>query len=326
MLNLKGMAWSLGPLVLLLGAVLSLEPAVAQQPTVMVVPSDRYMVGSGYYDDQEVNGTVTRLMAYDRAFQEDPELRQVITSIAGTFQDRGYPLQDLEAGMRAWREERALLEFSDRPVAISIRDEILSRARADIVLDLDFEESRMLGESSITFTLRGLDSYTSQEVASVTGTGNPGAGVPLPVMLREAVLQRMPQFEGRLLSYFQDVVSNGRSIQLNVRVSVDAGFDLEEYFEWEDVPGGEDELGEIISLMVRRAAVGGQVQVGPRSATLRRFQTVRIPVFDEEGFALDADGWANATIVRPLRQGLDVTARRETRGLGEVTVIITGVR
>lgn len=310
----------------LLCMLLFASPVLAQQPTVMVVPSDRYMVGSGFFNEQDINGTTTRLMDYDRAFQEDPELRQVITSIAGVFQDQGYPLQDLEAAMRNWREEQALMEFSDRPVVQSVRDEILSRARADVVLDLDFQETRTMGETSVTFTLRGLDSYTSQEVASVTGTGNPGTAVPLPVLLREAVLQRMPQFEGRLLDHFRDVVENGRSIRLSVRVSEDAPFDLEEWFPWEGSPGGEDELGEIIARMVRGAAVGGQIQVGPRTRSMRVFQTVRIPVFDEEGLPIDADRWANANLVRPLRQALGVTARRETRGLGEVTVIVTGLR
>lgn len=308
------------------GALALSVPSSAQAPSVMVIPSERYLIAQGYFSEVEMNGELLRVMNYERAFQEDPELRQVIASIAGIFQDRGFPLRDLEASLRSLREEQALMEFSDRPTQTTLRDQILSRARADIVLDLDFQESRAMGESSITFTLRGLDSYTSQEVATVTGTGSPGSGVPLAVLLRESVLQRMPQFEGRLTSHFEDIIANGRAVRVIVRVAEDAGFDLEEWFSWEGIDGGEDELGEIIALMVRRAAVGGQVQVGTRTQVARRFETVRIPVFDDEGLPLDADVWANREIVRPLRSEAGVTARRETRGLGEVTVIVTGAR
>jgi hypothetical protein len=290
----------------------------------MIIPSERYLVSKGFYTETLVNGESLRLMNYERAFQEDPYVRQVIASIAGIFQDRGFPLRDLEASLRSLREEQALQEFSDRPTQTSIRDEILSRARADIVLDLDFDESRTMGESSITFTLRGIDSFTSQEVATVTGTGLPATGLPLPVLLREAVLQRMPALEERLYAHFEDVMDNGRTVRVIIRVDQAAGFDLEEWFSWSGIPGGEDELGEIVALMVRRAALNGQVQVGTRSSVARRFETVRIPVYDDEGLPMDADVWANRELVRQLRSDVGVTARRETRGMGEVTLIITG--
>lgn len=297
-------------------------PLAAQRPSIMVIPSDRYLLDKGYVEEFTVGGRKTRVPDYARAFQEDRNLRNVIASIAGAFQDRGFPLRDLEAAMKAQQEAAALEQASARAVAESPRDQLLKRARPDVALDLDFAEERVMGETSITFTLRAIDAFTSNEVATTTGTGQPGAGVPLAVLLREAVVQRMPQLEGRLTRFFEDMVANGRQIRVRVRVTQDAGFDLEEELKGKTL--AEAELADHVRALVKKGAVQGIVQPGPKSETMLEFTTVRIPVVDDEKLPLDADTWANRAVVRPLRAELGVRARRETVGLGDVTIVITG--
>ncbi len=296
-------------------------PMVAQRPSIMVIPSDRYLIAHGFFDDVVVAGRRQRIPSYDRAFQEDRHLRNVIAGIAGAFQDRGFPLRDLESAMRVQREAAALDVGSRRTLAETSRDVLIKRARPDIALDLDFSEEQRMGETSVTFTLRALDAFTSNEVASTTGTGQPASAVPLATLLREAVVQRMPQFESRLTGFFDDMVTNGRQIRVRVRVAEDAGIDLEA--ELGGKRGETLELADHIRQYVKRGAVAGLVQPGARTENLMEFTTVRIPLTDDDRLPLDADTWVNRAVVRLLRSDFGIVARRESIGLGDVTVIIT---
>ncbi len=304
----------------LIACWLTAAPLIAQRPSIMVIPSDRYLIAHGFFDEVVASGRRQRVPSYERAFQEDRHLRNVIAAIAGAFQDRGFPLRDLEAAMRTQREAAALDAAGRRVLAESARDVLIRRARPDIALDLDFSEEQRMGETSVTFTLRALDAFTSNEVASTTGTGQPASMVPVATLLREAVVQRMPQFESRLTGFFEDMVANGRQIRLRVRVAEDAGIDLEE----EIGKRGESlELGDHIRQYVKRGAVAGLVQPGARTENLMEFTTVRIPLTDDDRLPLDADTWANRAVVRQLRSDFGIVSRRESVGLGDVTVIIT---
>jgi hypothetical protein len=305
----------------LLACTLAGASLVAQRPSIMVIPSDRYLIAHGYYDDVVASGRRQRVPSYERAFQEDRHLRSVIAAIAGAFQDRGFPLRDLEAAMRTQREASALDATGRRSLLETARDVLIKRARPDIALDLDFAEEQQMGETSVTFTLRALDAFTSNEVASTTGTGQPASAVPLAVLLKEAVVQRMPQFESRLTGFFEDMVANGRQIRLRIRVAEDAGLDLEA--ELGGKQGDPLELADHIRQYVKRGAVAGLVQPGARTENLMEFTTVRIPLTDDDQLPLDADTWANRAVVRQLRTELGIVARRESVGLGDVTVIIT---
>ena len=302
--------------------------AAAQRPKIMVFPSDAYMTQQGLVQTVRTSdGRVNRIMDYERSFQVDQSLSQVIASIAGIFQDRGYPLVDLEQSLRALRDQAAQRAVQDVETQENPLDQIMNTARPDIRVEVTYNTAVQFGERRTTFTLRATDAYSLKEVATTTGTGEPSASVPLPVLLREAVLQRLPEFEERLQRHFADVGANGREVLIQVQVAADApgitdGLETELPFKAHN--NERVTLSSIIQEVVADSAVRGAVEVGTATATMFN-ETVRIPVLGANGRPLTMRQWFDNAVVRRLRaEGIDV--RVVSQQLGRIVFAVRGVR
>ena len=62
----------------------------ADKPELMVIPSDNWFYSNGYFKTVTVNGAQKRLPDWERAFTENPDLNNVLTTIAQMFIDRGF--------------------------------------------------------------------------------------------------------------------------------------------------------------------------------------------------------------------------------------------
>lgn len=297
--------------------------AYGQKPSVMVVPSDRYLIAGGYGRSiQTADGSV-RVPDYQAAFQGDPNLRTVIAAISSAFQDSGYPIRDMEQTIKGGQFTAGEMAASDRQLSISPRDRLLMAARSDVVLDVDMLVERVLGESSVSFTINALDSYSNRSIATVTNTGQPGAGTPLSVLFREAVIQNMPIFEERLRRHFDDLGQNGRVARIEVAVADVSPIDLE---EWIPYDGDEEELGVIIKNMIRRSAMNGQYHLDTQTRSIQVYDEVRVPLFDGEGLPMDVDSWARDVLARTIRRELRLDIRVESNGLGHARLVVVGRR
>lgn len=299
--------------------------AAAQRPRLMVFPSDNYMVTRQFYSEvPQEGGRPRRMFDYERALQDDRSLNETITSIAGVFQDRGYPLTDLAQTLRNLADQAARRATQTQATREDPVDQILRTARPDIALYLEFNRISQMGQQSITFTLRAMDAYSAKEVASTTGTGEPSGTVPTSVMIREAVLQRMPQFEARLMAHFADIGANGREIRVRVELSEDASLrdGLETEFADPRHNNERSPLVEIIKDLIVSSAVRGAVEFGQSTENFFE-ENVRIPLFGANNNPQDASTWAQAAVIRPLRT-MGVTMRALSRQPGDVLLMVQG--
>lgn len=289
----------------------------AQKPSLMVFPSNLYLKPRGFGTSTRSDGQGDFLPDYEKAFGEDPQLATVIAGIASVFQDRGYPLTDLGATMRRQKNDAFDAKFDDRAVTVSMRDRILARARSDIRLDLYFDPGPPGLTARVNFILRAFDAYTDKEVATAQGQGAYGSASQLFPLLKEAVIQRMPEFEDRLLAHFRDIAANGREVRVEFVLDANAAFTFDSEFEGE-------ELGDIVASLTRRGAVARAVQTGEATRTKREFSSVRIPLFDENGDPLNAADWAKIHIRQPLVAKYGLAVSRDAIGLGRVRITIGG--
>lgn len=297
---------------------------LAQKPSIMTVPADIYLNKNGYTKEIPTSGGESKTVPdYEELFLNDRYARTMITAISSAFQDAQYPLTDFEAQLKRLQSRSVEMSVSDRQSQQSVRDMILSQAKADIILDVDFFVESQMGAPSISFTINAIDSYTSSAIASLTQTGLPGGGTPMSVLVKEAVVQNMPAFEQKLINHFVDMKQNGRSGIVEITLSEDAPFDLEEYVGEGDK---EDEIGLIIRELIKRNAVNNVYRISTSTRTTIIFEDVRVPVYDDEGLPLDVETWANRTIVRTLRRDFNLDVRRESIGLSHVRLIVMGDR
>ena len=291
----------------------------AKKPTLMVVPSDTWCQEAGYMKTFDVMGAQKSVPNYEDAFLKSGDLKVAITVINALMADRNFPLVDMEQSVKSIAVDRAetmaTTSKEGQDVAVSPLDEVKQRAKCDIVLELYWKVNPVAGRRSLTYNLRALDAYTNKQVAATIGTGQVTMTAELALMLQEAIEGSMDEFTTRLAAHFADMEQNGREVTLDVRTWDGSETDL-------DAEVGGDLLADYIEDWVADNTVKSVYSLDDATATMMHFDQVRIPLYDENGRALDTRRWARALSRELRKKGID--NRLNMRGLGQATIIIGG--
>lgn len=290
----------------------------AKKPTIMVVPSDVWCTKNGYMLDYDNQGTIERIPDYKRALQENSDLLLVVSKIGGLMVDRGFTLKTLEGSLKSLQGESAedamLTSKNGAEVSESPIDKLKKTAKSDIIMQMTWTINQTGPKKSVTFILNGLDSYTDKQVASASGTGSPSFSAELPVLLEEAVLSQLDNFNVQLQTHFEDLLANGREISLRIKKFSSFEGDLEKEYDGE-------ELGSIIEKWISQNTVQGRFSTTDATESMMFFEQVRIPLYDSNNRAIDARGWAK-DLQKMLKDKYAITAKLMTKGQGQATIVI----
>jgi hypothetical protein len=295
----------------------------AKKPTIMVVPSDNWCIKNGYTMTYDELGTLKTLPDYKLALQNETDLLMTIAKINTMMSDRGFPLVNLETALKNMENESAevsmLTSKNSGNIAENPIDVLQRSANADIIIQLTYVINQQGPQRSITFLLQGLDAYTNKQIAGAQGTGEPSFATQTPVLLEEAVLAHIDDFNSRLQAHFDDLFANGREVVFQARIFDTSNIDLEEEFVYNNE---RLELGEIIEDWVSKNTVQGRFSTPNYTQNVIRFDQVRIPLYDDRGRANDTRRWLRD--LRTLLNGnpFNQQCKIYTRGLGEVWLII----
>ncbi|MGL5912940.1 MAG: DUF6175 family protein [Bacteroidales bacterium] len=299
--------------------------AQAKKPTIMVVPSDIYCISKDYSQKFTVNGLEQVFPDYRKMLQNDRDMRLAITKLAAIMADRGFPLKDLEQELKNLEQESAettAMQGKQGGEIVETPIEKLKRtAKADIILDLDFSINTKGPTNYVTFNLRALDAYTAKQIAGAAGSGKPSSVAVPELLLEEAVLNYMDDFNGRLTSHFEDMFKNGREIKLVLKRFNSAIFDFETEF------GDESkEFGEIVDEWLAQNCVQGRFSRVDATSNILRYEQVRMPLFKTSNSgretAIDARAFA-AELRSVLRKApFNADCKVYQRGLGEAWIIV----
>lgn len=296
----------------------------AKKPIIMVVPSDQFCISRGYKMTFQNQGMAQTLPDYKTALQTDPDLRLVITKMGQIMADRGFPLKDLEQELKNLEQERAESSMltsssSGSEMAESPIDALKRVAKADIIMDLDFEVKRQGPQKYIVFNLKGLDAYTAKQVAGVAGAGKPSTAASPELLLEEAVLSQMDNFNAGLMTHFEDMFANGREVKVQIKVWSNWGENLETEF-------GDDskELTTIIDDWFADNSVNGRYSLSDASENFMKLEQVRIPMMrtDEKGRQRAVDTRLFVSDLRKYLNGMGIPSKLYLRGLGEAWLIL----
>lgn len=299
----------------------------AKKPTIMVVPSDNWCIKNGYTMTFPDQGTEKVLPDYRKALQNSSDLLLVIGKLNTLMAERGFPAKNLETEMKNLTQESAEMNMleskeSGSAVAESPIDVLKRTAKADIIMQLTWTVNKTGPKKSITFNLQGLDAYTSKQVAGSQGTGSPSFTAELPLLLEEAVLAHLDNFNAQLMDHFTDLAANGREIKINIKVWDSADIDLEEEYDYD---GEEDELQMHIENWLEENCFNGKFSVSDGSATMMRIEQVRIPMYYERKGtqrAMDAKRFVNGLRKHLKDAPFEIESKLYMRGLGECWLIL----
>lgn len=301
----------------------SYQPANAQakKPTLMVVPDDAWCTANGYMIETDNQGHITRIPDYERALQENIDLVTTITKIGELMNERNFPLKDLSTAIKQINRnttEDAMLtsRTTGASLAETPYDRVITRAKADILIELLWRVNTVGPKKSITYQIKGVDAYSGKNVASAEGTGPASFSTDVPTLIEESVLEKMDGFTSQLQSHFDDMVENGREVVLNVRI-----FDNGSGLSLEDEYDGQ-ELASIIDDWMAQNTVNHRYSLSGQTDDMMSFEQVRIPLYRENGTAMDTRAFANT--LRKFLAGApyNITSKVVTKGLGRADIIL----
>ena len=305
----------------LLGAVTLLASAQIKKPELMVIPSDVWCITNGYYYSVENMGTSVNVPNYKQALQENMGLKLAIAKLNDLMAERQFPLQSLEQAIKNLEQRRAednlTTSKAGNELAESPLDELARTAKCDIILELSWEVKDFGPKHSLSYILEARDAYTGKSIGAVSGTGQPSFSADVDVLLEEAIVANMDNFNVRLQNHFLEMQQMGREIILDIKVFAnnEAGIDLESEF------GGE-ELIDIINDWLQQNTVQGRFSMPYASENMANFTQVRIPVYDERGRAIDANGFARMLAKVLRKEPYNIPSKVLVKGLGRAVIVL----
>lgn len=294
--------------------------AQEKKPTLMILPSDNWCNQRFFMTSYDNQGMKVKVPDYQKAFIEDSELGQVISKLGEVMIKYGYSLKDAEQEIknvyaRSSEDNVTMSSTTGASIAENPLDMIKRRAKMDIIIQIDWKINREEGGKSSSFTLEAFDSYTSKRIATTTGVGKTSSA-SVPSLLESAVKSRIKEFDKQMMSYYNDLNKNGREILLTVKCWDNWDNNLESEF------GDDyDELLDCIQKWLRKNTINASFNLSDATENFAQFEQVRIPLYNSEGEALDARGFA--TMLRKyLIKNLGITSKVMTRGLGEAIIVL----
>lgn len=292
----------------------------AKKPTLMVLPSDAWCREHGYTQTFDNQGSKEVIPDYKAAVSADKELNAVISKINILMADRGFPLKDLQQtiksiGNLSAEDQLIASKKSGAAITESPLDRLRRTAKADIILEIDWTINTMGPKRSITYNLRGLDAYSSKQVAGAEGTGNSSFSAELPTLLEEAVQDHMDSFTAQLQTHFDDLLANGREVVLDFRVFDSANIDFEQEYDGY-------ELNEIIDNWLADNCVNHRFNKSDATESMILYEQVRIPLYKKNGMAQDTYGFARELARYLGAAPYNIPIKTVNRGLGRCLLII----
>ena len=291
----------------------------AKKPSIMIVPMDNWMQENGFMTKINSMGEDISYPDYRKATLENSDLINVISKVGELMSERGFPTKDLEASLKSIEAQQAedamLSSKSGADISESPIDRLKKVAKADIWMQVNWKVITKGPKKKVDFTIRGIDAYTNNQIATSSGTGEFAMGVEPVELLREAILANLDLFNGQLLSHFDDMFENGRVISFRIKVWDDWDYDLEtEEF-------GNEELGILIEDWMGDNTVNNKFSTVDATESMMFFDQVRIPLFNEKARAIDARRWGNG-LRKYLRTEFEIESKLMSQGLGQVQLIL----
>ena len=267
--------------------------AYAQQaamPTIIVFPSDEWMNDHGFMRTIDNDGETEYIPRYNDAFVQTRDMGAAIQALQKVFEERKFEHEDLQNLLKDMKRERAeeLANAADGDASEKgAMDDLMQQARPDIRVDLDYGVTAVGPRKNISYKIKAVDAYTSEQCGSIEGTIEMTMD-PIDLAIRKAVAGNCDDFCQQIIDYFLDLRDNGRKISVIFRAAKGAGIN----FIKDEIGDEGDTYDEFLYDWVKKHAVKSACKKGRKTANMVEFKSVRIPFFNEDNEPIEAEDWA----------------------------------
>ncbi len=310
------------------GIVKALESFdMGKLPTIMVVPSDAWCLRNGYVIEYYNQGVRTEVPDYGRAVRESADIRVLVSRMGDFMAAENFPTLSLEQELKRLQaetiESSLLTGNTSGAMLMETPIEALRRvAKADIILDLDFEIQKLGSRKQISFNLMALDAYSSKIISGNTGVGS-NSSAPLVTLLEESFLSYKDNFLTGLKNHYRGIERSGREIVVCLKCFDNSMIDFETEFEYN---GQEAELADIVGVWFEENCVGGNFSEDERTTYQLRYNQVRMPLYGKSlsgrSVALTSSSFVRTLSSFLKRDPYNSPVKIYQKGLGEVWLIL----
>lgn len=292
----------------------------AKKPRIMIVPSNQWCISNGYFDEVDNQGIKTKVPNYRKAFNENPEINSVINKMGELMQQRGFPLEKLEDALSKIENdaaEDAMLQSknSGASIATTAYEKLNNKANCDIKMQIAWTVLPTGSpQKKVDFNISGVDAYSNKQIAGASGVSDPSTAT-VTEMLYAAVISHIDKFQNQLQDHFNDLFENGREVVIQIKKFGSWDGDLEKTFDGK-------ELKEIIENWLAANTVKGRFNTEASSANSVEFTQVRIPLYDENNRALDANAFARKLQKFLQASPYNITNKLISKGLGKALIVL----
>jgi hypothetical protein len=292
------------------------------QPTVLIVPSERYMDEHKLYTDVDNQGRTERVYNYLDACKKMGDALNIVAEkfggTAGTFE-----VKNMATELKNIATADAIKNASNESKKESSTDIFFRVLKADLWLSVHLDEEVVENglKTKCRATLNGVNPYTGVE--EVIGKTIPKESVSSDKfsLMTSAMQGAVDDLRPKVLAHFQNIATNGITgkISFSLLDGVDFNFDTEIETE-----SDEFALKELLTRIVKaNAKVKSEDNA---TGTILEF-TASIPFEYKDDFtgSMEKNSFTNVgNKIKSQVKKLGYTAKTEPRGLGRVEIVITG--
>ncbi|MCI6861983.1 MAG: DUF6175 family protein [Prevotella sp.] len=234
------------------------QNSVTVQPKIMVVPYTT--------EGQDIRQII----------ETDPNMRVVLSKIREAFDSRGFTTVDFETKLKAQSANNGLSQSSSGN-GMDLKAMIIQGSGADIYVEAEYQISNpAVGEAGVKVLLKACDVSTGASLASKDAFSGVFRTSDIGRLAGTAVEKIADDFLSVIQMKFNDIVTNGRSINVNLKISDGSMVTFTKEYDGE-------ELADLINDWMADHAYQNNFHVQGQTELEIIFDDVRIPLKDANG-------------------------------------------
>lgn len=302
------------------------------RPSIMVIPGDQTLKNFKKLTTEKAKGREYVIRDYQGYLLKDYRANQILSTIQDAFIQQGFPLNDFEQTLKQLNTQEAL-DLADG-LEKDAKTMLLATAQPDIILELDYYSSKdddsrnRISLTShnyntkdtgreVTYTLNAIDAYTNKVVATINANGLKGTSTT--DLLQADLKTKLPKFQNDIVRYFSDILTRGRDI--TVRIAIEKGCNVR--LSDESIEG--DSYTDWIIDYMKSHTVKGAYTMQRNTDMELSFVNCRIKMLNDDGTQYGVYDWAR-DLQKNLRKNLGLNVTNKSQGLGEVMIVVQGIK
>ncbi len=231
------------------------QNTVTVQPKIMVIPY------------------VTEGVDIRHAIESDPNIRIVLSKIREAFDNRGFSTIDFESRLKAQSVNNGLAQGAQQ----DLKSMIIQGSGADIYVETEYQlSSPAVGEAGVKVLMKACDVSTGSSLANKDSYSGVFRTSDVGRLAGAAVEKVADDFLNIIQTKFNDIVTNGRSIMLDMKIDGASQTTFQKEFNGE-------ELADLINDWIADHSYQNNYHIQGQSDLEMIFDDVRIPLKDANG-------------------------------------------